>query len=76
VDPVPDPPFLRKYGSSLNRNQTSGPVARNSDHYTTEAVLIRPDYKDHACCLNRVDKNKKIWSRKLTRDIGRYLFFL
>jgi hypothetical protein len=30
VDPVPDPLLLRKSGSSGNRTQTSGSVARNS----------------------------------------------
>jgi hypothetical protein len=32
VDPVPDPVLLRKSGSAGNRSQTSGSVARNSDH--------------------------------------------
>jgi hypothetical protein len=32
VDPVPDPLLLRKSGSSGNRTQTSGYVARNYDH--------------------------------------------
>jgi hypothetical protein len=32
VDPVPDPLLLRKSGSARNRTQTSGSVARNSDH--------------------------------------------
>jgi hypothetical protein len=38
VDPVPDPLFLRKSSSAGNRTRTSESVARNSDHYTTEAV--------------------------------------
>jgi hypothetical protein len=37
VDPVPDPLLLRKSGSA----GTSGSVARNSDHSTTEAVSVR-----------------------------------
>jgi hypothetical protein len=41
VDPVPDPLLLRKSGSAGNRTWTSGSVARNSDHYTTEAVTSR-----------------------------------
>jgi hypothetical protein len=52
VDPVPDPLLLRKSGSAGNRIQTSGSVARNSDHYTTETVcyslvivLIKPQRK-------------------------------
>jgi hypothetical protein len=32
VDPVPDPLFLRKSGSAMNRTRTSGSVARSSDH--------------------------------------------
>jgi hypothetical protein len=32
VDPVPDPLLFRKSGSVGNRTQTSGSVARNSDH--------------------------------------------
>jgi hypothetical protein len=39
VDPIPDPPLLRKSGSTGNQTQTSGSVARNSDHYTTEAAI-------------------------------------
>jgi hypothetical protein len=38
VDPVPDPLLLRKSGSAGNRTRTSGPVARNSGYYSTEAV--------------------------------------
>jgi hypothetical protein len=37
---VPDPLLLRKSGSARNRTQTSGSVARNSDHQTTEVVLV------------------------------------
>jgi hypothetical protein len=40
VDPVPDPLLLRKSGSDGNRTRTSGSVARNSDHYTTEEVVV------------------------------------
>jgi hypothetical protein len=39
VAPVPDPLRLRKSGSARNQTQTSGSVARNSDHYTTEVVM-------------------------------------
>jgi hypothetical protein len=38
VDPVPDPLLLRKCGSVGNGTRTSGFVARNSDHWTTDAV--------------------------------------
>jgi hypothetical protein len=40
VDPVPDPLPLRKSFSAGNRTQTSGSVARNCYHYTTEAVSL------------------------------------
>jgi hypothetical protein len=47
VNPVPDPLLLRKSGSAGNRAQTSGAVASNSDHLTTDAVnplklIIKP----------------------------------
>jgi hypothetical protein len=42
VDAVPDPLLLRKSGSTGNRTRTSESVARNSDHYTTEAVTTVP----------------------------------
>jgi hypothetical protein len=47
VGPVPDPLLLRKSGSAGNRTRTSGSVARNSDHYTIEAVyfLLHKIYK-------------------------------
>jgi hypothetical protein len=38
VGSVPDPLLLRKSGSAGNRTRTSGSVARNTDHYTTEAA--------------------------------------
>jgi hypothetical protein len=47
VDPVPDPLLLRKSGSAGNRTRTSGSIARNFDHKTTEAVyfLLHNIYK-------------------------------
>jgi hypothetical protein len=47
VDPVRDPLLLRKFVSAGNRTRTSGSVARNSDHQTTEAVyfLLHNIYK-------------------------------
>jgi hypothetical protein len=39
VDPIPDPLLLRKSGSAGNRTWTSLSAARNSDHYTAEAVI-------------------------------------
>jgi hypothetical protein len=41
VDVVPDTLHLRKSGNARNRIRTSGSVARNSDHWTTEVVLPR-----------------------------------
>jgi hypothetical protein len=40
VDPVPDPLLLRKSGSAGNRTRASGSVAKNSDHWTKEAVHV------------------------------------
>jgi hypothetical protein len=47
VDPVQDSLLLRKSGSAGNRNRTSGTVARDSDHCTTQAVyfLLHNIYK-------------------------------
>jgi hypothetical protein len=47
VDTVPDPLLLRKSGRAGNRTRTSGSVAGNSDHQTTEAVyfLLHNIYK-------------------------------
>jgi hypothetical protein len=39
VDPIPDPLLLRKSGRTGNRTRSSRSVARNSDHYTAEAVI-------------------------------------
>jgi hypothetical protein len=39
MDPIPDPLLLRKSGSARNRTWTSGCVARNSDHKTTEVFI-------------------------------------
>jgi hypothetical protein len=46
VDLVPDPLLLRKSGSAGNRTRTSGSVARNSDHQTTEAVASLHNHAD------------------------------
>jgi hypothetical protein len=55
VDPVPDPALLRKSGSAGNQTLTSGSVARNSDHYTIEAVINIFSY-----CLNKQKIRKYI----------------
>jgi hypothetical protein len=39
VHPVPDP-LLFFYGSAGNGTRASGSVAKNSDHWTTEAVAL------------------------------------
>jgi hypothetical protein len=51
VDPVPDPLVLRKSSNAGNRTWTYGSAARNSDHYTTEAVyfLLHNIYKLNSC---------------------------
>jgi hypothetical protein len=46
VDPVPDSLLLRKSGSAGNRRQTSGSVARNSEHETTEATILNKFYEE------------------------------
>jgi hypothetical protein len=38
VDPVPDPLLLKNLVAPGIEPETSGSVARNSDHYTTEVV--------------------------------------
>jgi hypothetical protein len=43
VDPVSDPILLRISGRAGNQTQTSASVARNSDNYTTDAVV---DYRN------------------------------
>ena len=40
MDPVPDPLLLRKSGSAGIEPGTSVSEARNSDHYSTEAVTL------------------------------------
>jgi hypothetical protein len=56
VDPVQDPLILRKSGTARNRTRTSGSLARNSDHETTEAVndegVIKINiHQNHGRCL-------------------------
>jgi hypothetical protein len=40
MHPDPDPVLLRNSGSARNRTRTSGSAATNSDHWTTEAVMV------------------------------------
>jgi hypothetical protein len=40
VNPLADPLLLRIFGGAGNRTQTSGSVARNSDHKTTKVVRM------------------------------------
>jgi hypothetical protein len=49
VGPVPGPLLLIKSGSAGNRTRTSGSVARNSDHQTTEAVTNVVQWPFLAC---------------------------
>jgi hypothetical protein len=54
VGPVPDLLLLRKSGSAGNRTRTSGSVARNSDHYTTDRRPIVMKDRVYICTtLNR-----------------------
>jgi hypothetical protein len=53
VDHVPDPLLLRKSGSAGIPSRTSGSVARNSDHYSTEAVSEKKNCSArHVCILS------------------------
>jgi hypothetical protein len=54
VDPVPDLQLLRKSGSAGNRARTCASVARNSDHYTTEAVNV-------AGRIRKIERKKNQW---------------
>jgi hypothetical protein len=73
VDPVPDPLLLRKPGSAENRTVTSGFVARNSDHYITEAVyfLLHNKYKFSSYLagstihLRCVARNSDLWTTEV-----------
>jgi hypothetical protein len=56
VDSIPDSRFLRKSGSAGNRTRTSGSVGKNSDHYTTEAVILISVEVINCCTLNIVAK--------------------
>jgi hypothetical protein len=63
VDPVPDP-LLRKSGSAGNQIRTSGSVARNSDHYTIEAVPdVLPLIQKLLCPLPGASASASDWSR-------------
>jgi hypothetical protein len=63
MDPVPDPLFLRKFGNVGNWTRTSGSVARNSDHWTTEAVAIRIYCGQNTTCGHFVNNGPffKVW---------------
>jgi hypothetical protein len=65
VDPVPNPLLFsffffsfRKSGSAGNRTRASGSVAKNSDHYTTEAV--GKNAKSNKCLL-LIKKHNNGW---------------
>jgi hypothetical protein len=64
VDPVPDPLLLRKSGSAGNRTRTSGSVARNSGHRTTEAV-----FQTFYCTKFQGSTLQTTW-RWLTSEVG------
>jgi hypothetical protein len=65
VDTVRDTLLLRTSGSVEIEPETSEPAARNSDHYTTEAVLEGRDTKYNAkFCKETSWKIKKKWKNK------------
>jgi hypothetical protein len=69
VDPVPDPLLLRKRGSAGNRTRTCGSAGRNSDHETTEVVLV---FFLHISSSGKkyVKKIIKMWRSKSDRDLS------
>jgi hypothetical protein len=44
VDHLPDPLLLRKSGSARDRTRTTGSVARDTDNWTTEEVILADMY--------------------------------
>jgi hypothetical protein len=67
MDPVPDPLFLRKSGRAGNRTRISGYVARNSDHSTTDAVLVY-NWEEHICFA--------LTSLSRTFEVSQYVFWI
>jgi hypothetical protein len=63
VDPVPDPLLLRRSASAANRTRTSGSVARNSDHWTTEAVTL-----PHAQAYSSVERPVSLVTKRGVDD--------
>jgi hypothetical protein len=74
VDPVPDPLLLRKSGSAGNRTRTSRSVARNPDHWTTEAVqqgcniLIGEKVKNSSLYICNFKRQWQSYQLKVTLD--------
>jgi hypothetical protein len=68
VDPVPDPLIFRKSGSAGNRTRTSGSVARNCDHKTTEMVVLSTWARkyDQSIILSLI---AKYWKQAIRRII-------
>jgi hypothetical protein len=66
VDPVPDPLLVRKSVSAGNRTRTSGSVARQSDHYTTEAVVLKSLYSVFAAGIPSSEEVTAKATRELT----------
>jgi hypothetical protein len=78
VDPVSDPLLLRKCGSAGNRTPTSGSAARNSEHYTTEAVyfLLLNIYKFSSYLTGNTIHLRSVYPGTLTaRPLRRSTFF-
>jgi hypothetical protein len=82
VEPVPDPLLPRKSSSAGNRTRSSGYVARNSDHWTTEAVKTweaGTETSLNSTWLNSVTIQKllpfknNIFKENITAEISRYI---
>jgi hypothetical protein len=67
VDPVPDPLLLRTSGSAGIEPGTSGSVAKNSDHQTTEAVEQNKDIepKERRKNMRRGGSNNNVYINNL-----------
>jgi hypothetical protein len=70
VDPVPDP-LLFFSGSAGNRTWASGSVAKNSDHYTTEAVSASIISQFNSILMEVAVRDffAKLWILRIVREM-------